>query len=98
MKQLIYEAINLLTEKGAEVSAVIFDDASKNISVAEKLRCNIKKLETSFPHPSKTNEKVHVILDICHMLKLARNAFADIKIVCTPSGEKNIVGVCSCSV
>ena len=88
MKQLIYEAINLLIEKGAEVSAVIFDGASKNISMAEKLGCNIKKLETSFPHPSKANEKVHVILDICHMLKLARNAFADIKIFCTPSGEK----------
>ena len=88
LKQLIYEAINLLTGKGAEVSAVIFDGASKNISMAEKLGCNIKKLETSFPHPSKTNEKVHVILDICHMLKLARNAFADIKIFCTPSAEK----------
>ena len=88
LKQLIYEAINLLTEKGAEVSAVIFDGASKNISMAEKLGCNIKRLETSFPHPSKPNQKVYVILDICHMLKLARNAFADIKVFCTPSGEK----------
>ena len=66
---MIYEAINLLTEKWAEVSAVIFDGASKNISMAEKLGCNNKKLETSFPHPSKTNEKVYVILDICHMLQ-----------------------------
>ena len=56
--------------------------------MAEKLGCNIKKLEVvSFPHPSKPNEKVYVILDTCHMLKLARNAFADIKILCTPSGE-----------
>ena len=88
MKQFIYEAINLLTEKGAEVSTVIFHGASKNISMAEKLGCNIKKLEVSFPHPSKPNEKVYVILDICHMRKLARNAFADIKILCTPSREK----------
>ena len=88
LKLLIYEVINLLTEKRAEVSAVIFDGASKNISMAEKLGCNIKKLESSFPHSSKTNEKVHVVLDICHMLKLARNAFADIKIFCTSSGEK----------
>ena len=56
--------------------------------MAEKLGCNIKKLEISFPHPSKPNQKVYVILDICHMLKLARNAFADIKVFCTPSGEK----------
>ena len=37
LKQLIYEAINL-TEKGAKVSAVIFDGASRNICMAEKFR------------------------------------------------------------
>ena len=49
LKQLIYEAINLLTEKGAEVSTVIFCGTSKNISMAEKLGRNTRKLETSFP-------------------------------------------------
>ena len=36
LEQLIYEAINLLTEEVADVSIVIFDGASKNISMAEK--------------------------------------------------------------
>ena len=45
--------------------AVIFDGASKNTSMAEKLGCNIKKLEIYFSHPSKTNEKVHAIQQSC---------------------------------
>ena len=44
--------------------------------MAEKLGCDIKKLDGSVDHPSKPNAKIHVILDICHMLKLARNAFS----------------------
>ena len=36
LKQLIYEAINLLTEEVAEVSIVTFDGASKSMSMAEK--------------------------------------------------------------
>ena len=88
LKQSICEAINLLTEKGAEVSASIFDGSSKNSSTAEKLGRNIKKLETVCPHQSTPNQKVYVILDVCHMLKLARNTFADIKIFCTPSGKR----------
>ena len=31
--------------------------------------------------------KIYVILDICHMLKLARNAFGDIKVSCLPNGN-----------
>eukprot|EP00794_Sanderia_malayensis_P011743 gene11743-12964_t len=87
-KQLIYEAISLLTEKGAKIHAVIFDGASKNITMAAKLGCDVSKLEFKFPHPTKHNEKIHVILDICHMLKLARNAFADIGVFYTASGER----------
>ena len=50
--------------------------------------CNIKDLDGSFDHPAVTGGKIYVILDICHMLKLARNAFADMHIFVTPGGEK----------
>ena len=76
MKQLLLEAIRKLTEKGANVHVLVFDGAPKNLGMAEKLGCDIKKLDGSFDHPSKPNVKTHVILDICHMLKLARNAFS----------------------
>ena len=88
LKQLIFEAINLLTEKGAAVSAVIFDGVSKNSSTAEKLGCNSKNLEAFCPYAPKPYQTVYVSLDVCHVLKLARNASADSKIFCTPSGKK----------
>ena len=56
--------------------------------MAGKLGCNIEKPEISSPQPSKPNQKVYVILDIGHMRKLAKNAFAYIKIFCTPRREK----------
>ncbi len=88
LKQLLLEAKRKLTEKGANVHALVFDGAPKNLGMAEKLGCDIKKLDGSFDHPSKPNAKIHVILDICHMLKLARNAFSHMCIFCTPSGER----------
>ena len=88
LKQLIIEAINKLTEKGAEVHALVFDGASENLAMATKLGCNVKELDGSFDHPTKPGDKMQIILDICHMLKLARNAFADMKVFNTPSEEK----------
>ena len=88
MKQLLLEAIKELSERGANVLALVFDGAPKNLGKAEKLGCGIKNLDGSFDHPSKPNAKVYVILDICHMLKLARNAFAHLSTFCTPSGDR----------
>ena len=86
--QLIKESIKMLHEVGAHVHAVIFDGASKNVGTAEKLGCNIKNLDGSFPHPCHHDRRVHVIFDICHMIKLARNTFSDLKIFCTTFNEK----------
>ena len=85
LKQLIIEAINKLTEKGAEVHALVFDGASENLAMATKLGCNVKELDGPFDHPTKPGDKMQIILDICHMLKLAINAFADMKVFNTPS-------------
>ena len=88
LSQLILESIKMLHETGCLVHAVIFDGAAKNIGMAEKLGCNIRLLEGSFPNPSQTTNKIHVIFDICHMIKLARNAFSDMKNFFKPNGEK----------
>jgi len=71
----------MLQEVGANVHAVIFDGASRNVGMAEKLGCNKKNLDGSFPHPCHDDRKVHVIFDICYMIKLARNTFSDLKIL-----------------
>ena len=86
----------MLTEKGAEVSAVIFDGASKNISMAEQLGCNIKRLETSFPTHQRPTKRCMSFLTsvICSSsqglpLLIVQSS--------APLVEKNIMGVCSCS-
>ena len=86
--QLITEAIKILTEIGANVHAVVFDGAPKNVAMAETLGCKVNKLEYSFPHPSKTNKQIYVIFDVCHMVQLARNAFSDMKVLYTSTGER----------
>ena len=88
LKQLVFEAINKLTEIGAEVHAVVFDGAPKKLIMAAKFRCNIKNLDGAFDHPSIKGRKIYAILEICHMLKLARNALADMKTFFTQSGGK----------
>ncbi len=86
--QLVLEAIKLLYNKAKiVVRSVTFDGPTKNISTAKKLGCDIKNLKGSFPHPCRPDLKVYVVLDICHMIKLARNALGDLKIFKMPSGE-----------
>ena len=50
-------------------------------------RCAIGH-ESSFPHLCRPDLKVFVVLDICHMLKLARNALEDMKSFVTSSRDK----------
>ena len=76
--QIIRESINFLTESIFNVHAVIFDGTAKNMTTAERLGCKINThFDGSFRHPCRDDEKIHVILDACHMIKLARNALAD---------------------
>ena len=86
--QLIKEAINLLTEAGLDVQAVVFDGCAKNLTTARCLGCNIDKFDGSFKHPSQPNKSIYVILVVCHMLKLARNSLGDKKVFYTDTGAK----------
>ena len=88
LQDIIVMSINLLIEKEAEVRAVTFNGSPKHISMANKLGCKVEKLDRNFDHPSKQSRKVNFLLDVCHMNKLARNTFGDIKIFCHPSGER----------
>ena len=77
--QIIKEAINLLTEAGLDVHGVTFDGCAKNLATAKVLECNLSKLDGSFKHPSRPNKTLYIILDACHMLRLARNCLGDKK-------------------
>ena len=85
--QIIKKAIILLYNENIIVKSLTFDGPTKNVATARKLGCNIDNLEGSFPHPCRPDLKVYIVLDICHMLKLARNALGDMKYFVTPTGE-----------
>lgn len=79
LTDLIRTALILTAEVQLRVLSIICDGESVNCSALKELGCNIfvdnfTDLKTSFPHP--THYEVYVMLDACHMLKLARNALA----------------------
>lgn len=86
--QIIKKAIILLYNENIIVKSLTFDGPTKNVATARKLGCNIDDLEGSFPHPCRPDLKVYVVLDIFHMLKLARNALGDMKSFVTPTWDK----------
>ena len=46
------------------------------------------QLDPSFPHPLQNGKRVHVLLDVCHMLKLARNTLGSCSVIINPTGDK----------
>ncbi|KAJ4925088.1 hypothetical protein JOQ06_017826 [Pogonophryne albipinna] len=74
---LLSHALEELHARGIRVVSVTMDGHASNVSMCNQLGCELKgnpqePLQTSFPHPS-TGDKVFVMMDACHMLKLARN-------------------------
>jgi hypothetical protein len=88
---LINTALTKASAAGLKVWCVTSDGTSTNISTYKILGCTFgdsyDSISTKFKHPV-TGEDVFVILDACHMLKLARNALAFLGTICTPDGEK----------
>ena len=68
------------------------DGTAVNLKTFEILGCSFSgsydEMTTSIIHPA-TEEEVYVILDPCHMLKLARNALAHLGTIF--DGEGNVI-------
>ncbi|CAL9699735.1 unnamed protein product [Knipowitschia caucasica] len=69
------------------------DGHASNVRMCDELGCELKgnprePLKTSFPHPV-TGERVFVIMDACHMLKLARNMLQAYSPIATTTGQIN---------
>ena len=77
--QLIRDCISLLHDEGLCVHSLIFDGTYTNQFTAKQLGCSltVNNFQSWFPHPSNTTDRIHVIFDACHMLKLMRNLLAD---------------------
>ena len=42
----------------------------------------MSNIQTWYPYPQIPNAKVHVIFDICHIIKLMQNILGDQKVIC----------------
>lgn len=90
---IVSEALIRLEEIGVEVLSVTCDGPSVHFTMFKHLGCNFDTLcgdnvKTHFTHPSNNGKKVFAVLDICHMLKLIRNALADLKIIFDKDGNE----------
>lgn len=93
LKGIITEAILLLTECNLEVVAVVCDALSSNVMMGKLFGCfihetDVDSFKTSFPHPKYPAQKIFLIFDACHGLKLLRNLFGDKKYLTTKYGVR----------
>ena len=86
---LVRIAIERLSQVGAKVVSLTCDGSSCHFSMLSELGASlsIKNTIPYFPHPTKSNEDIQVVLDICHMLKLVRNALSQMGSL-TDNGKK----------
>ena len=85
---LIEHALICLDEHGISVKCIVMDGHASNVSMCSMLGCSLKKdepLVTHFPHPS-TSERVYVMMDACHMLKLSHNMLQAYSVLQSPDG------------
>lgn len=76
---IINNALETLHEYDIEVNALVYDGDPGNVAMVNELNTTMLN-PTYFLHPS-TNQKVHIIVDICHMIKLVRNTLANKKVL-----------------
>ena len=75
---------------GAKVVSLTCDGPSCHFSMLSELGASlsITNIIPYFPHPTKSNEDIQVILDICHMLKLVRNTLNQMGSLTDKNGKK----------
>lgn len=79
---LVNHCLKIIHETGVTVKSLTFDGAASNMSMARELGANLQfsNLQSYFNHPI-TKEKIFIMLDAAHMLKLCRNALGDHKLL-----------------
>ena len=83
--QILMTVIEKLHEVNVKVRSVTCDGPQANIQTLKNVGCDLQD-KPQFPHPV-TGEPIYVFLDPCHMIKLARNALADCKVMISGGRE-----------
>ena len=81
-------SLQKIFEVGALAVTVTMDGPSAHFSTMRELGAvfELDNMKPFFPHPSDPSLRVHVLLDLAHMLKLVRNILAALKVIKSPSG------------
>ncbi len=87
---ILTTALTKLYQIGVIVTCATADGPTTNFSTFKKLGAcfDLSSMKSTFPHPCDPNLSVAVIMDPCHMLKLARNTLADLKVLIDPQGRE----------
>lgn len=87
--ELVNTVLHLTAERGIKVRNITCDGASANQTMFSLLGCQLNPVDPKpyFKHPVQSHN-VYATLDICHMLKLARNALADAGSFLLPDDDK----------
>ena len=85
---LVKTCLLKLSDIGVKTVSLTCDGPSCNQSMIKLLgaKLHVDDLDPSFVHPADSNQKIHVVLDACHMLKLVRNTLATQKIITDGNG------------
>ncbi len=69
---------------------VTCDGLSSNFAMFRLLGASfeLSNFKSTFPHPSDPNLSVVVILDACHLIKLARNTLSDLQVLKDENGHE----------
>lgn len=94
---IVTECLLRLRKIGVRTVSLTCDGPSCHFAMLRALGAdlrNVHDLRTSFIHPAdkdkqgdEEKQQVHVILDVCHMLKLLRNALAQFGELQSPTGK-----------
>ena len=85
---LVKTCLLKLSDIGVKTVSLTCDGPSCNQSMIKLLgdKLDVDDLDPSFVHPADSNQKIHVVLDVCHMFKLVRNTLATQKIITDGNG------------
>lgn len=87
---IVLEALRQIKEVDCRILSVTCDGPSVNFKMMKELGCNVTDLnniKNYFIHPT-SGEKVYILFDVCHMLKLIRNNWSNSEVIIDPEGKK----------
>jgi hypothetical protein len=75
---MVNKCVEIVHTTGTAFVSLTFDGAAANVSMAKDLGDDLSpfNLKSTFLNPI-TNEPIFIFIDMCHVIKLLRNALGD---------------------